>query len=230
MPLPAARLRLAYLGLAAADTLLSGSSGRWSRRARLVTKPLLMPTLAASLATDRRARRSPLRTSTLTGQVAGWAGDLALLGEGTGRFEAGAVSFAVGHLGYQSGFRRSRDTRLPTRQAGGPRAVAAAWALSAPYLAHRAARREPGVGKVVLGYSAVLATTTATATHLSPALPREARTLTALGGALFLLSDTVLGWRRFVVGEGHPRLESVVMATYTAAQLCLAEGARRAVR
>jgi uncharacterized membrane protein YhhN len=47
------------------------------------------------------------------------------------------------------------------------------------------------------------------------------------GASVFLLSDTLLGVRRFLTkGEGDA-LEGAVMATYTAAQWLIAEGMSR---
>ncbi len=53
------KLKLAYVGLAAVDTWLSGIAGKGAHRARFVTKPLLMPTLAASLVTNPQGRGLP---------------------------------------------------------------------------------------------------------------------------------------------------------------------------
>ncbi|HWJ66031.1 MAG TPA: lysoplasmalogenase [Nocardioides sp.] len=224
------RRKLAYAAVAAADTALAGSSRRWAHRARFATKPLLMPLLGASLATDPRAATSPLRTTTLVGQAAGWGGDVLLLGEGPRAFAAGAGSFGLGHLAYISGFARHRDrgTRPPHNRA--VRAVATAWATSAPVLAAAAFRQERALGPTVLGYSAVLAAMVAAANHLGDDVPRDARLLTAAGAGLFMVSDSVLGARTFVVPDPPARLESVVMATYTAAQLLISEGACRAGR
>lgn len=222
------RLKLAYGALAITDTLLAGSGSRWAHHARFVTKPLLMPVLGASLATDPRAQGSPLRTSTLAGQAAGWAGDVLLLGEGPRAFASGAGSFGVGHLAYLSGMLRQRDRTSPLSANRAARAIAATWAVSGPVMAVAAGRRERFLGPTVLGYSALLSSMTATAQHLSPALPRDARMLTAAGTGLFLLSDSVLGSRTFVLTDPPHRLESVVMATYTAAQLLISEGAARA--
>jgi uncharacterized membrane protein YhhN len=80
----------------------------------------------------------------------------------------------------------------------------------------------------VAGYSAMLAGTVAAATQLDAALPRSARRATMLGAGLFMLSDSVLGARMFLLKDPPDRLESVVMATYTAAQFLLSEGAARA--
>jgi uncharacterized membrane protein YhhN len=76
----------------------------------------------------------------------------------------------------------------------------------------------------------MLAGTVAAATQLDPALPRSARRLTLIGAGLFMLSDSVLGTRKFLWKKAPPRVESVVMATYTAAQFLLNEGAARAGR
>jgi uncharacterized membrane protein YhhN len=220
------RLKLAYAGLAIADTWLAGSAHPTAHRARVLTKPLLMPTLMASLATDPRATGSPLRTSTLVAQAAGWGGDLALMGHGTKPFAIGSGSFAVGHAAYITGFLRHRSvTPRP-----GPKAVAALWAATAPGMVFGAYRQEKVLGPAIAGYSAMLAGTVAAATQLDPALPRSARRATLLGAGLFMLSDSVLGTRKFLWKNAPPRVESVVMATYTAAQLLLSEGAARAGR
>ena len=222
-----AKLKLAYVGLAFADTWLSGRPGRSAHRLRFATKPLLMPTLAASLITDERARLSPLRTSTLVAQAGGWGGDVALLGAGTKPFLAGVGSFALGHVGYLAGFIGNQGA-TPARESSGVRAVAGAWALTGPLMAALAARRQRELGLPVLGYGAMLAAMVASATRLDPSLTPESRRLTAAGAGLFMVSDTVLGFRQFALTDPPPALETLVMATYTAGQLLLSEGAARA--
>ncbi len=221
-----ARLRAAYVAVAAIDAALAGTSGTWPHRARFVTKPLLMPTLAGSLLTSGRAKRSPLRNGTLVAEAFGWGGDVALLRHGTRAFAAGTGSFGVGHVAYAAGFVRRRDTTtsLATRPAS--RALAVIWLLSAPPMSVGAARTAPVLGPAVAAYSALLTTMTATALHVDA--PPAARRLTAAGAVLFLVSDTLLGARKFLLADAPDRLETVVMATYTAAQLLLAEGAARA--
>jgi uncharacterized membrane protein YhhN len=224
--LTSTKLKLAYAGLAVADTWLAGSANPTAHRARVLTKPLLMPTLMGSLVTDRRAANSPLRTTTLIAQAGGWGGDLALMGHGTKPFAIGSGSFAVGHAAYITGFLRHRGAaRRP-----GPKAVAGLWAVTAPGMAFGAYRQEKVLGPAIAGYSAMLAGTVAAATQLDPALPRAARRATLVGAGLFMLSDSVLGTRKFLLKNAPPRVESVVMATYTAAQLLLSEGAARAGR
>ncbi|MFL6154982.1 MAG: lysoplasmalogenase [Marmoricola sp.] len=218
------KLKLAYVGIAAVDTWLSGSANPRHHHARKLTKPLLMPTLMASLVTNPRAASSPLRTSTLIAQAGGWGGDLALMGDGTRNFLLGSGSFAVGHTAYISGFLANRS-RTPRP---GVKGVAGLWATTAPGMIFGASRQDKRLGPAIAAYSATLATTVATATQLDPALPRSARRATLAGAALFMFSDSVLGTRKFLLKNPPPRLESVVMASYTAAQFLLSEGAARA--
>lgn len=218
------RLKLAYAGLAIADTWLSGSSHPRAHHARVLTKPLLMPTLMASLVTDPKAADSPLRASTLMAQAGGWGGDLALMRHGTKPFAIGSGSFAGGHAAYITGFLANRSkTARP-----GPKAVAGLWAVTAPGMVFGAYRQEKVLAPAIVGYSGMLAGMVAAATQLDPALPTSARRMTLLGAGLFMLSDSVLGTRKFLWKNAPPRVESVVMATYAAAQFLLSEGAARA--
>ncbi|NYD55840.1 putative membrane protein YhhN [Nocardioides marinisabuli] len=220
----ARRLRAAYVVVAAADTLLAGTGGERAHRARLLSKPLLMPLLAASLATDPRAATSPLRTTTLVAEAGGWGGDVLLLGEGPGRFMAGAGSFAVGHAAYIRGFRdRSR-----ARCGAAPVALAALWVVTTPPLALAAARQDRRLGASVAAYSAVLSSMVAAATRVDGSLGPAARRSTVAGAGLFLFSDAIIGLRELLLEESPRRLESAVMLTYAAAQLLLADGAARA--
>jgi uncharacterized membrane protein YhhN len=221
------KLKLAYIGLAAVDTWLSGIADKRAHQARFVTKPLLMPLLAGSLAKNPKADDSPLRTSTLAAQLGGWGGDVALLGEGTKPFLVGAGSFGLGHIAYLTGFLRQHgDSGI--KEAPAPRAVAGSWALTAPVMAIMAARRNRELGGPVFGYGTLLAAMAAAANYLDSDLPPSARRLTAAGATLFMVSDTLLGFRKFVLKDPPPALETGVMATYTAAQFLLSEGAARA--
>ena len=218
------RLKAAYVAVAAVDAVLAGSTSPRAHRARAVTKPMLIPLLAASLATDPRAATSPLRRTTLVAQAGGWGGDVVLLGAGPERFMAGAASFALGHLSYIRGFRSQRSaTPSPW-----PRAVAALWAVTTPRLALGAGRKDRRLAPTVVGYNAVLSSMFASTTVLDDSLPRDARRASQAGAALFLVSDGLIGAGEFLLADPPPRLESAVMLTYTAAQLLLAEGAARA--
>lgn len=221
--LTSTKLKLVYVAIAAADSWLSGSANPKHHKARVLTKPLLMPTLMASLVTDPKAANSPLRTSTLIAQACGWGGDLALMGDGPRNFIVGSSSFGAGHAAYISGFLANRSrTRRP-----GPKAVAALWATTSPGLVFGAARQDKRLGPTIAIYSAMLASTVAASTQLeSPTT--SARRATMAGAGLFMLSDSILGTRKFLLTNPPHRMESAVMATYAAAQFLLSEGAARA--
>jgi uncharacterized membrane protein YhhN len=182
-----------YAALAGIDTALA-AAGR--RRARRVTKPLLMPTLLVGK--DRPTQRA---------LALGGLGDVALLGKGQLAFTAGLGSFLAGHVAWMAVLRpRSRGAVTPANAA--PYLVA--WAGLNAYLWQRTGRdRLP-----VLVYSAALLGTALAA--LDTGDPE-----TAAGGALFLLSDALLALERF--GDVHlPLHEGLVMATYTTGQALLA--------
>ena len=221
------KLKLAYVGLAAVDTWLSGLADKKAHYARFATKPLLMPTLSASLLTNPKATDSPLRASTVAAQVGGWGGDVALLGEGTKPFLVGAGSFGLGHIAYLTGFLRQHG-HSGIKDAPAPKAVASSWALTAPVMAVMAGRRNKELGGPVFGYATMLAGMAAAANYLDSDLPASARRLTGAGATLFMVSDTLLAVRKFILTDPPPALETSVMATYTAAQFLLSEGAARA--
>jgi uncharacterized membrane protein YhhN len=192
----ASRARGVFVALAAADTLLAGA-GR--DRERWLTKPLLMPVLMAG--SDRGSRRA---------LALGGAGDVALLGSSDAAFTAGLACFLAGHAAWIHALRqRPGRGRLRSRPV-----------LAVPYLAAFGALNAylwPRTGKdrlPVLAYSTALLAMSLTA--LDSGSGR-----TATGGALFLLSDTLLALEKFA-GLHLPAHEGVVMATYTTAQALLA--------
>ena len=200
-------ITLGYVALAAGRHL-AGRSRRPSdaHRARHLTKPLLMPTLAASSGPRPRAD-SPLRTTTLAAQLGGWGGDLALLRHGTKPFLAGAGSFALGHAAYVTGFLRHAR--------GGPLTRAAARGGSRPDPGHRArdgraggpqrrrAGRSPCSG-TPRGWAMV-----ATASHLDADLPRSARLLTGLARPVPGLRH-VPGHRKFAAPPRRRRADPLI--------------------
>src|SRR5215467_15098316 len=192
----ARRATTVFVALAAADTVLAGM-GR--DRLRWLTKPLLMPALMAGR--DRSSRRA---------LAFGAAGDVALLGSGDAAFTAGLVSFLAGHVAWITALRQRPGAG---RQRSCP-------ALALPYLAAFGSLnaylwQRAGKDRIpVLGYSAALLAMALTA--LDSGSPRA-----SAGGALFMLSDSLLALERFA-GLQLPAHEGVVMATYTSAQALLA--------
>ncbi len=205
-----------YVLLAAADTALA-YSGR--KRARLATKPLLMPTLAAGLMADREDRAV---RRTLAAQALSWGGDVALMAPGRRPFLAGLGSFLAAHLAYVAAFRsRSSDAVLGTPKS---RATMALGTVVAAGMGIAAGRRDPRLAGPVAAYGMVLATMVATSMAVPPG-PGRSRIVT--GTSLFLLSDTLLGVRKFLLSEQSAALDAAVMGTYTAAQWCISDGMAR---
>ena len=208
---PVPRLRTlagaAYGTLALVDTVLAAGPARW-HRARRLTKPLLMPTLAIRQATGPSG--PDLRT---LAQAFSWGGDVALLEEDRDRFLAGTGSFLVAHLAYIAAYRRrSSQPVLATR---GRRRMLAVLAVTSSGMGLAAARRDRALGLPVAVYGATLATMVTAAAAVDP---DRGRGRMLAGAATFMLSDTLLGVRMFVLATDDPRLEGAVMATYTAAQ------------
>lgn len=184
-----------YPALAATDAVLA-ATGRTSLRR--LTKPLLMPTLL-------RGKPRPTQRALALGGL----GDVALLGSGNAAFTAGLGSFLAGHVAWVAAL-RPRSTGVLARRPAAALPYLAAWAGLNAYLWPRTGKdRVP-----VLVYSAALL-----ATALA-ALDTGDRAVAA-GGALFLLSDSLLALEKFS-GVHLPAHEGVVMATYTSGQALLA--------
>jgi len=217
----------AYVVLATTDTVLAGASSPAARRARYLTKPLLMPTLAVSFRAGTRGRTDLLARGTGAAQLFSWAGDVALLARGERAFLAGVGSFLVAHVAYVAGFVSARESRdgLDVR---GARTAGALWLTAGPVMAWAAGRRSPELAGPVAAYAGVLATMFGTSTTLDPHLPGRARALVRAGTTLFLVSDTLLGVQDFLLSQEAPALERAVMATYTAGQGLIACGVAQA--
>lgn len=189
------------------------------QRVRLLTKPLLMPALLT------RSLPGPGARSVATAQRFSWGGDLALLGKGRTSFLAGVGMFLGAHVAYISAFRtRSSAAVLATP---GRRRFLVFGGLAAGGMTLAAARQDRVLAAPIAVYCGALATMVAAAAAIDQDRGRDR----VLGGAaLFLVSDTVLGVRSFLVGEESPAaapLEAAVMAIYAAAQWCIADGMRR---
>lgn len=227
-----------YATLAAVDTYLAGRPEPAARRARYVTKPLLMPTLLARTrlaGTDEpdslgaSARTRSLLRGVETAQVFSWGGDVALLGRGQRSFLAGVGSFLTAHLGYIAGFLSARDPKSALGDPG-PKAGIATWVITAPVMATAAGRQDPTLRAPIAVYAGVLSTMFASSTLVDRSLPESARRKILAGTSLFLLSDTLLGVQKFLRRKPSPLLESAVMATYTTGQWLIADGAVAATR
>jgi uncharacterized membrane protein YhhN len=215
--------QLAYVGLSVADTALASRPGTAAHRGRHLTKPLLMPALAAAAHQGAGSRRDALISGTQVAQGFSWAGDVALLGTSTPSFLTGMGSFFAAHVAYIAAFTSAREGTA-TLTSPGPKAAAATWLLAAPLMATAAGRKEPSLHAPVAAYTGILCAMFASSTTLRRSIPTAARRRIVAGTSLFLLSDTLLGIREFLRDDDSRTLDALVMATYTAGQLLIAEG------
>ncbi|MGW7197713.1 lysoplasmalogenase [Streptomyces chryseus] len=193
-----ARRFLAAFAVAALADL--GSLVAGADAGHLAAKPLLMPLLAAYAALSGAPR--PLIAALLFG----WGGDVFLLADAEWAFLVGMGSFAAGHVCYLVLFRGSRTSWL--LGAGYAVALLTTVALLWPDLP--ADLRVP-----VAGYSLLLTAMALRASGLG--------LYAGLGGALFLLSDTLIAtgvaeWPQL------PALDFWIMLTYLTAQYLLVKG------
>lgn len=192
----------AYLTLGVADTAFAATD---VDGARWVTKTLLMPVLIAFVCVAARPGTERVRGPAIGALVGGFVGDVGLLVDHDATFMVGMAGFAVGHVCYLIAFRRLGGT-FPARSAVG---YLLAWAAMMALVW----RGLDDLLVPVLGYSLLLTAMVVGAAGVSRR--------TAIGGALFLLSDAVIALGIADV-DLVPGQDAVVMPTYVAAQLLLA--------
>ncbi|MGH3346864.1 MAG: lysoplasmalogenase [Nocardioides sp.] len=205
----------AYGVLALTETALTADH-RARPRARLVTKPLLMPALAL------RFVSGPHRVGhngVVAAQCFAWGGDVALLGGSRRAFLTGLGSFLTAHVACIAAYRRRSSA--PVLATPGRRRFLAAGAVAASGMALAAGREDRTVVVPVAAYGVALTSMVVTAA----AIDRDrGRNQVLAGAVLFFVSDTMIGVRAFLAGDRVPGLDAAVMATYTAGQWLISEG------
>jgi uncharacterized membrane protein YhhN len=213
MPRLTARARVLaglYAALAAAN---SASAAKRFRLGEQVTKPLLMPALAAFTLTAAGERREGLRLPA-AGMALSGLGDCALLGS-QAWFMPGMGAFAAAHACYITALARDGAAR-------GVRPQVAAWYAALWAVLIMVLWRRLGSLRVPVAVYSLLLVTMAV---LAAGRNREA----AAGGALFVVSDALIACGLARTGA-FPGQEAAVMPTYTAAQFLLAAGFLRPQR
>ncbi|RRR97556.1 lysoplasmalogenase [Glycomyces terrestris] len=187
---------------------------------RWVSKPLLTLLLLGHLIVSVAPGQAPARLFGL-GLLVACAADTALLFDGTAAFLTGMGLFAVMQALYIAAF-----LKLGALRAFGPR-----YLVPTCYLAFWAGlitalwtRLGPLAAPVAV-YSLLLVAMAALAAGLG--MVRAGR-LAGIGGALFVVSDLILGLG--VAGFDLPGADLAVMSTYGAAQLLLVVGVRGHLR
>ncbi|MFQ6227686.1 lysoplasmalogenase [Nocardia sp. NPDC002869] len=224
-------LRAGFLA-ATAVTVAGALTGR--HRWQWAAKPLMMPLLAADIATGRADIAPADRTLLLSSLGAATVGDVLLIDpDDDRRLIAGASAFAVMQTGYAALW--WRYGARPSPAVAVPRVLA--WAGAAALLRAKA----PVLAAPLSAYGATLGAAAVLASD--PALAADAdnvagvnipnadpRSRLGVGALLFTVSDGLIVLRRlFARGERARRvLEAVILATYGAAQFLLADPAAHA--
>jgi hypothetical protein len=194
----------AFLGLSALHVALVALD---FGLAASVTKALLMPMLALWA---HRAGGPRLLVAAL---LCSWVGDVAL--EVDGLFLLGMAGFGAAHVCFVTWFVRHGALDGLRRRWWVPVVGLLAWAAIISALWGPLGEEEPALRVPILVYSLLLTATAVTAFGVS--------TTAGVGGALFLLSDTLIAFD--LAGLSRPEPGDVwVMVTYLAGQLLLALG------
>lgn len=189
--------------LAAVVDLVSLAAG-WDA-GHTVAKPLLMPLLAA-YAASRGAPRL-----LIAALLCGWGGDTLLLLDAEPAFLAGMGSFAAGHLCYLALFRSYDETRTRSALLAPVYGTVLVTTVALLWPDLPADLRVP-----VAGYSLLL-------TAMAYAAATRLGLLAGLGGALFVLSDSLIA-TGVAEWPQPPRPDLWIMLTYIAAQSLLVTG------
>lgn len=174
------------------------------------TKPLLMPVLLIGVLFALPAWRSRIALLLAIALAFSWLGDVSLLYSGNVGFLTGLGFFLLAHIAYLvllTGTLRERRPHLSM-------VVYAVWWLGLVLLL------APHLGVLLVPvavYGLVLGAMAAWALL--------GNLWVAVGGALFLVSDTLLGLNRFLPGFHFPEVDFTIMLTYIAGQALIAWGA-----
>lgn len=180
-------------------------------RLRYLAKPLTLVLLTAAAASADLGDAKPW---IVAGLVLGLIGDIALLAEGSAAFTAGLAAFLLGHLAYVVGLLAQGVDGI--HLLAGLLVVVGVAGVALPPVLRGAARAEGRPFAAVVGlYAAVLGVMAICAVGTG-------LVLTAIGGVLFLVSDTALARERFV--GPFPRGPLVVIVTYHLAQALIVLG------
>ncbi len=182
-----------------------------------VTQWLLAPTLAVGLALAHPRPRPRMLRWALVALAWCFLGDfLPSVVPGSVRFLAMVGAFLVAQLAWITAFAPWRRQAL----AGRRRWAVAAYVIVAVVLLAVCLPQTATLAVPVVGYAAALATMATLA--LGP------NRWTATGGALFLVSDSLIALQTFTPAPLPISLELPIMATYAAALALLAWGVHRA--
>lgn len=204
----AATLALAVLGVVAPANWWSRWSGR--RAVEVVTKPVATA-LVLLIAVVIDADSDPVRAWFVVALALSLAGDVFLLLDPRW-FLAGLAAFLLAHVAYIVGFVVADDWRWWWAVASLLPIAALATAVGRPILrsvGHRSVLMQTAVAAYLVTILTMFASSCAAGPPAAIA-----------GAALFVASDSILGWREFVADRRW--MAPLVMVTYHTGQLLLA--------
>ncbi len=189
---------------------------------RYVTKPLLMPLLAAGLLSAiRRLRPVIFRNLLLAALFFSWAGDILLIWDNY--FLYGLGSFLLAHLAYIGFFLKVRYTNYPLPLCKylfiflSEAIVLAFLFFMFPYLG--------GLAIPVIIYAITISFTLLCAMHAFRFNEQPMGWYCIIGSILFICSDAMIALDRF--HQPFPAAGILIMLTYGLAQWALTEGSAR---
>lgn len=192
---------------------------RRAKRAQYVLKPLVMVVLIAAAVALRTGNPAATFAFTLAALALSLAGDVFLMLPAD-LFVAGLASFLLAHLAYVAAFNRTAPP-LGATLVG----TVVVLAVGVPlFLRLARGMREHGQDKLVIPVALYFAAigamvVSAIATAGRPEWDAAHSALAIAGAGLFMVSDSLIGWRRFVRPVRHGDL--AVIMTYHLAQAAL---------
>jgi len=198
---------IAALSVAAAIAALAAIAADWNERRHksfYALKPLTTVFIIA-VAAAARPDAPAYQAGVLAALVLSLAGDVCLMFRGNRWFVAGLVSFLLAHLCFVAAFVGDL-----------PRVAPPAWSYaSLLWGAALLVVLWPKAGTLrlpVLVYGLVLAAMVIAAAARHAALGGDDALYALLGAGLFLLSDSLLGYRQFV--RPYPGAQALILSTY----------------
>lgn len=182
------------------------------RSVSVFTKPLLMPLLGIALLFSLPRIRSEIALLAGLGILFSWAGDVLLASPGDLGFLIGLGCFLLAHVAYITLFLR-RLRKRPIQLAS---VVYLAWLVALVWIL------APHLGSLlipVVAYGVVLSAMGIIALSCNAWI--------AIGGALFVVSDSLLGLNRFLPGFEPSHVDFLIMLSYLLAQGLIAAGVIR---
>lgn len=187
----------------------------------IVSKASLMPSLIWALWKTTKLKPAFLKLVAIA-LFFGWVGDMALTQNGLAYFLGGLVAFLIGHLFYIYAFvKENQYAQVVGHLRNNP-------FMALPYVALMifvVIYMGPRLGEFkipVFAYSAILILMSVMALNRFNAAARASAWLIWLGSVLFVFSDFMIAWNKFIEPVAGARM--IIMSTYLLGQAGIAYG------